>query len=71
MVVTVRQGVAPTSHGLGEGGGVGSAVGETSVNQLGWVRAEDSSKQVLLCQKKRQTLAMNMDTYVSRFVIRI
>lgn len=52
MVVTVRQGVAPTSHGLGEGGGVGSAVGETSVNQLGWVRAEDSSKQVLLCQKK-------------------
>lgn len=52
MVVTARQGVAPTSHGLGEGGGVGSAVGETSVNQLGWVRAEDSSKQVLLCQKK-------------------
>lgn len=70
MVVTARQGVAPTSHGLGEGGGVGSAVGETSVNQLGWVRAEDSSKQVLLCQKK-QTLATNMDTYVSRFVIRI
>lgn len=29
------------------------------------------SHKILLCPKKKQTLAMNLDSYVSRFVVRI